>query len=178
MIEAGESDVIEYKASLHHRYDPLPLGLQNLVEQQKMSLAQAEKEVQKLIHTASTKTIAAFLNTSGGTLLIGVGDSGTVLGIEPDFEYLGRDKKDSDGWLLSLENVIRNALIPEVGNAIRVSLVRHGQQTVAVVQCRPRTHETWHRAASGESFYVRASNATRELHGSDIVRHIRERWPA
>jgi hypothetical protein len=107
-----------------------------------------------------------------------VDDSGTVLGIEPDFEYLGREKKDADGWLLSLENEILNALDAEAGSAIRASLVRHGQQTVAVVHCRPRTHETRHRAASGESFYVRASNATRELHGSGIVRYIRERWPA
>jgi hypothetical protein len=34
-----------------------------------------------------TKTIAAFLNTSGGMLLVGVNDSGAVLGIEPDFGY-------------------------------------------------------------------------------------------
>jgi hypothetical protein len=25
LIDAGESDVIEYKSSLHHRYDPLPM---------------------------------------------------------------------------------------------------------------------------------------------------------
>jgi serine/threonine protein kinase len=179
LIEAGESDVVEYKSSLHHRYDPLlPPKLQNLVEQQTMSLAQAEKEVRKLLNTAITKTVAAFLNTNGGTLLIGVSDSGTVVGIEPDFEYLRPGKKDFDGWLLSLEEVIHNALIPGSGNAIRASLVRHGQQTVAVVQCRPRTHETWHRTDGGETFYVRASNATRELHGSDVVRYIRERWPA
>jgi serine/threonine protein kinase len=178
LIDAGESDVIEYKSSLHHRYGPLPTDLQKLVELQKMPLAQAEKEVRKRLHTAITKTTAAFLNTSGGTLLIGVDDSGTTLGIEPDFEYLGQGKKDADGWLLSLENTLLNALDPEAGRVIRVSLVRHGQQTVAVVYCRPRTHETWHRGASGESFYVRASNSTRELHGSGIVRYIRERWPA
>ncbi|MFW6084917.1 MAG: helix-turn-helix domain-containing protein [Gemmatimonadota bacterium] len=33
---------------------------------------------------ASLKTIAAFLNTEGGDLLIGVDDDGTVLGVEPD----------------------------------------------------------------------------------------------
>ncbi|HEY3735196.1 MAG TPA: RNA-binding domain-containing protein, partial [Streptosporangiaceae bacterium] len=30
------------------------------------------------------KTIAAFLNTGGGTLVIGVADDGEVLGLEPD----------------------------------------------------------------------------------------------
>jgi len=140
--------------------------------------AQAQKKVQKGMRTAVTKTIAAFLNTSGGTLLIGVDDSGTVLGIEPDFPYLKAGKQDADGWLLSLQDVIINALDPDVWSAIHVSLVRHGPGTVAVVQCPPRPGETWHREDDGECFYVRASNATRQLHGSSLVRYIRERWPA
>jgi predicted HTH transcriptional regulator len=37
------------------------------------------------------KTIAAFLNTEGGDLLIGVGDDGSVVGVEPD--KLERDDK-------------------------------------------------------------------------------------
>ncbi|RPJ37658.1 MAG: ATP-binding protein [Deltaproteobacteria bacterium] len=33
---------------------------------------------------ACSKTIAAFLNTEGGDLLIGVGDDGAIVGIERD----------------------------------------------------------------------------------------------
>ena len=169
LVAAGESDSIEFKSSLHHPYGPLPPG---------MEPARARKEVQKGLRKSVTKTIAAFLNTGGGTLLIGVGDSGTMLGIEPDFPYLKQGKQDADGWLLSLKEVIINALGPEVWGTIHASLVRHGQQTISVVHCPPRTGETWHREDGGERFYMRASNATHELTGSSLLRYIRERWPA
>ena len=49
----------------------------------------------KPLETASLKTIAAFLNSrTGGTLLIGVADDGTVHGLEAD--YATRSKKDQD----------------------------------------------------------------------------------
>ncbi len=172
LIAAGESDKIEFKSSLHHRYDPLPPELQKLPSEQ------AEKEMKKLLRKSVTKTIAAFLNTGGSTLLIGVGDAGAVLGIEPDFGYLKQGKQQADGWLLSLKQAIINAHGPEVWSAIHVSLVRQRKETVAVVHCPPRAGETWHREDDSERFYMRASNATEELTGPGLVRYIRERWPA
>lgn len=169
---SGESDKIEFKSSLHHPYGPPSPDLQ------KLQPGQARKEIQKLLRKSITKTIAAFLNSEGGTLLIGVEDSGTVLGIEPDFEYLKQGKQNTDGWLLSLQEVIINALGAEVWNAVRVSLVPHGSHTVAVVHCPPRATETWDKGDGAERFYIRASNATRELSGSSLLRYIREHWPA
>jgi serine/threonine protein kinase len=171
LIGSGESDKIEFKASLHHPYDALSPELQ------KMPPGQAKREIQKLLRKSVTKTIAAFLNSEGGTLLIGVANSGAVLGIEPDFEYLTQGKQDADGWLLSLQQAIINALGAEVWNAVRVSLVPHGPQRVAVVHCPARTTETWH-TDDGERFYMRAANGTRELNGSSLLRYIREHWPA
>jgi predicted HTH transcriptional regulator len=172
LISSGESDKIEFKASLHHPYGALSPELQ------KLQPGQAKKEIQKLLRKSVTKTIVAFLNSDGGTLLIGVEDSGTVLGIEPDFEHLKQGKQTADGWLLSLQEVIINALGAEVWNAVRVSLVPHGPQTVAVVSCPPRTTETWHSEDGGERFYIRAANGTRELSGSSLLKYIREHWPA
>lgn len=157
---------------MDHPYGPLPLDLQDKPP------GQALKEVRKRLHKEVTKTVAAFLDTSGGTLLIGVDDSGAVLGIEPDFAYLQRDKQHADGWLLLLRNVISNALDPDIWSAIHASLVRHGPQVVAVVHCPPRTCETWHREDDEERFYIRASNATHALNGPALIRYIRARWPA
>lgn len=165
LIAAGESDKIEFKSSLHHPYGPLHPG-------------QTLKDLQKILRKSVTKTIAAFLNSDGGTLLIGVDNSGEALGIEPDFAYLKRGKQDADGWLLSLKDVIISTLGPEVWNGVHASLVRHGQQAVAVVMCPARTTETWHREDGAECFYIRTSNATHELNGSSLLRYIREHWPA
>jgi hypothetical protein len=69
--------------------------------------------------------------------------------------------------LLSLQEVIIKALGADVWSAVRASLVRHGDEMVAVVHCPARTSKTWHREEDGgERFYMRASNGTRELNGS------------
>lgn len=164
LIAAGESDKVEFKASLYHPQDPLPAG---------MSL----KQVQSSLHKSVTKTIAAFLNSKGGTLLIGVSDSGTVLGIEHDFQYLHK-RPDSDGWLQALKAVIVKALGPEVWSSIHVSLARHEDGTIAIIPCPRRPSETWHSEENTERFYIRASNTTEELTGSRLLRYIREHWAA
>jgi hypothetical protein len=181
LIAAGESDSVERKSSLRHPLDPLPTILKiPAVQKVQVDERRALREVQKGLQKAITKTIAAFLNTRGGTLLIGVDDSGAALGIEHDFRYFKEEKdQNADGWLRSLKQAVANTLGPEVCGAIHVSLVPHEQGTVAVVECPARATETWHREDDGsEVFYVRASNATEQLNGPSLIRHIRERWPA
>jgi predicted HTH transcriptional regulator len=134
--------------------------------------------MQKRLNKEVTETIAAFLNTSGGTLLIGVDDAGTTLGIKPDFEYCQKEKQNDDGWMLSLKTVITNALNADVWSAIRVSLVPHRDKMVAVILCPRRASQTWHYEDGGESFYIRTGNATAELRGHRLVEYIREHWPA
>jgi serine/threonine protein kinase len=169
-IASGESEKIEFKSSLHHPYGPVPPELQHLQP------GQQKKEIKKALAKSVTKTLAAFLNSDGGALLIGVEDSGGVLGIEPDFEHLRHGKQDADGWMLSLQEVIINALGAEVWNGVHISLVRHGSHTVAVIQCPARTTETWSTEDGSEHFYIRAANGTRELNGSSLLKYIREHW--
>jgi hypothetical protein len=176
LIAAGEGDAVEFKASLHHPYGPLPVDLAKKVELGRLTADQAVREVQKGLRLAVTKTVAAFLNSAGGTLLIGVSDAGAVLGIEPDFPYL-KDKQHADGWMLSLRETITAALGPDIWSSMHVSLAGSQQLTVAVVHSPGRASETWHQADGGEHFYIRASNATQQLQGSSLVRYIREHWP-
>ena len=181
LIAAGESDSVEFKSSLRHPHGPLPEDLQAEVDSGRKTAEQARRQLQKALQkalcTAVTKTIAAFLNSGGGTLLVGVDDSGNVLGIEHDFQYFTRN--NADRWLLFLKDVIIKTLDVEAWGAIRVSLVPDERGTVAVVQCPGRASETWHHdEGGGESFYIRTSNATHPITGPGLVRYIRERWPA
>lgn len=167
LIAAGESEKVEFKSSLHHPYGPPPPGV-------RLQPAQIRKELNKAV----TKTIAAFLNSAGGTLLIGVGDAGTVLGIDPDFPYCKKDKQDADGWLLSLRVVIDNALGADIWNTIRVSLVTCEGKIVAVIRCPARDTQTWHAEdGKSEAFYIRAGNATEKLEGRALLRYVTEHWP-
>lgn len=173
LIAAGESEKVEFKSSLHHPHGPPSPQLQKQVDQGKLQPAQ----IRKLLNKAVTKTIAAFLNSVGGTLLIGIDDAGAALGIEPDFAYCQTGKQHSDGWLLSLRNVIDNALGPEIWNAVRVSLVSYSGKTVAVIRCPARDTQTWHAEGGSESFYMRAGNATEKLEGRALVQYVTEHWP-
>ncbi len=178
LIAAGESDNIELKASLHHAHGPLSAEVLKEIEQRKWQPAQVRKELQKRLNKEVTKTIAAFLNSSGGTLLIGVADSGDVLGIEPDLDYCQKGKRPADAWMLSLETVLIKALGADVWGTVRVSLVPHRNALVAVILCPRRASQTWHEEDGGERFYMRAGNATEELAGRSLVGYVSERWPA
>ncbi len=77
LIDGRESEQAEFKASA--RWD-LRLGKMN-----------------KDLEDAVARTIAGFLNHCGGTLLVGVDDSGQVIGLEHDYRTLKRHDRDGFG---------------------------------------------------------------------------------
>ena len=83
-----------------------------------------------LVTHAALKTIAAFLNTEGGDLLIGVDDDGTVLGIEHD-----RLETD-DKFMRHLAQIVRNGLGDRASTCIdpRTQIVEG--KTVCLVSCQ------------------------------------------
>ncbi len=178
LIAAEESSIVERKASLHHLHGTLPGEVAKRIEAGTLSAREAEKQAQDGIRKAVTKTIAAFLNSHGGTLLIGVTDLGDVVGIEPDFPYLSKQKQNADGWLLSFRNLVVEALGADVLSLVTVNLVRREDHLVAIVQVPPRRVETWHKDKSSEQLYVRAANSTEPLAGPALIRYVREHFNA
>lgn len=176
LLAAEESNTVERKASLHHLYGPLPIEVAKRVEAGLLSAGQAEKQAHDGIKKAATKTIAAFLNSHGGTLIIGVGDLGEILGIEADFPYVDRQKQNADGWLLSFRNIVVEALGADVWSLIHVELARQMDHLIAIVRVPSRRVETWHKDNSSEQFYVRAANSSEPLTGAPLIRYIREHF--
>ena len=91
LVMAGESDTVEFKSTLRFnlhtgKYDP------------------------KIEH-AVLKTLAGFLNANGGTLVIGVEDDGTPLGLEQD-GFTSDDYLDEDKMALHLTNIVNRDLGP------------------------------------------------------------------
>jgi predicted HTH transcriptional regulator len=76
------------------------------------------------------KTVAAFLNTEGGDLLIGVADDGSIVGIE-------RDPLESDGrFMRHLAQVVRIGLGDRAGTCIAPKAQVVQGKTVCVVNCQ------------------------------------------
>jgi predicted HTH transcriptional regulator len=111
---------------------------------------------------AVLKTTAAFLNTEGGDLLIGVADDGSIVGIE-------RDQLESDDtFMRHLAQVVRNGLGDRAGTCIdpKVQIVQG--KTVCVVSC-PRSPEAvflkWKgvEASPDGDFFVRSGPGSVKL---------------
>jgi hypothetical protein len=109
------------------------------------------------IEHAALKTIAAFLNTDGGHLIVGVNDQGQAIGLQND-AFPSEDK-----MTLHLVNLIKDRLGAEHTAYIRAFHEQLGGRRVLVVECLPARRPVYLRDAQGERFYVRLLAATTEL---------------
>jgi hypothetical protein len=119
----------------------------------------------------SLRTIAAFLNSEGGTLYIGVDDSGLPIGLEGDFALIEEAFKE-DAFEGRLREFMKNSLDPIPLNSVTVKFEAIEGKTVCAVDVRPFGGVTYltYRDKSGqevESVFVRDGNRTIELRGRD-----------
>jgi serine/threonine protein kinase len=171
VIAKGEGPQVEFKASMRFpRERRLP---PNLTEAQRKA---ALPGLYATLETAALKTIAAFLNSQGGTLLVGVEDDGTVVGIEDDFGTFKAGDQNVDTWQLNLKQKIINAFGPEVWAILDLKLDVTEQGTVARVGCPPRAQPTWLNNKAGQDFYIRAASSTEPLPVDKWSPYVKERW--
>ncbi len=134
------------------------------------------KNSDKNIELSALKTIAAFLNSSGGTLLIGVSDNGNVVGIEKD------GFKNIDKFQLHFWNLAREFIGTEFCEVIKTSVHKFKSGTVFSISCTPSTRPvfiSW--KAPGEStsqdlFFVRAGPQTESLSTRQALEYIKNHF--
>jgi len=146
-IREGENELIEFKSTL--RWD-IRAGKTN-----------------QAVERACLKTISAFLNSQGGTLLIGVRDDGTIEGIETD-KFVNEDK-----FLLHLWTLIRTCLGRDVSRYIRTQLEKTDEKTVCIVHCL-RSHRPVFLRQPGfdEEFFIRVGPSSNAMDISEALRYI------
>jgi len=156
LIKRGESKTLEFKSTL------------------RWNLKEDKKDDQFVTH-AVLKTIAAFMNTEGGDLLIGVADDGAIVGIE-------RDQLESDDkFMRHLAQVVRNGLGDRSGTCIDPKCQVVQGQTVCVVSCQ-RSPEPVHLKWKGMEanpegdFFVRSGPGTVKLAPQSAQEYIRTRF--
>jgi hypothetical protein len=152
----GENAALEYKSSM--RWD--------------LRTQQVNKALEKSI----AKTVAGFLNSEGGTLLIGVADDCTVLGIKYDLQTISR--KDRDGYEQKLHQVLTDALGAEFSQYQHVSFEESEGKTVCIVRVDPSPEPVYLTDKGFKEFYVRVGNTTRPLDMQAAHDYIGMHWPA
>lgn len=173
VIAKGEGPRVEFKASMRFPRggDGLPPHLAEA--QRESALSSRYATLEKMV----LKTIAAFLNSQGGTLLVGVEDNGTVVGIEDDFGTFEKAKdQDVDGWQRNLKQKIINAFESDVWAILDLKLSVTEQGTVARIDCPRRAQPTWLTDKTGPEFYIRAASSTEPLAADKWSHYIKQHW--
>ena len=156
LIKRGESKTLEFKSTL------------------RWSLKESRKDDKGVTH-AVIKTIAAFLNTEGGDLLIGVGDDGSIVGIEQD-----RFESD-DKFMLHLAQVVSNGLGDRAGTCIDPKCQVVQDKTVCVVSCQRSPEPVFLKwkgteASDDGDFFVRSGPGTIKLSAESAQAYVRTRY--
>jgi len=119
---------------------------------------------------SSLRTIAGFLNASGGTLLIGVSDSGEIKNLEKDLRLSPRH--NADGFQQKLRSLIRDRLEPDPIGKISIEFEHLREGIICRVTVEPSEDVV---CLDGKDVYVRDGNTTRRLEGPALVNWIRAR---
>lgn len=155
LLIENEHGNLEFKSSLRFDYKS----------------SQANREIEK----AAMKTIAAFLNSKGGHLVLGVNDSRAPLGLENDYQTLQR--KDMDGFENHFTQAFNSMIGPEFRNLIKVWFHTLDGHDLCIVQVLPSPRPVYLKADNSEQFYMRTGNISTALKLSEIESYSRSRWP-
>jgi hypothetical protein len=150
LIASGETGAIEFKSSL------------------RTNLHTGEKDPR--MEMAVLKSITGFLNAKGGTLIVGVADDGTPVGLEKD------GFADEDKMSLHLINLLKDRIGAQHSISIQSRFDDYNGVRVLVVECSPSPSAVYVKDGQVERFFVRYGPSTLELTGSALQEYIKQRF--
>lgn len=133
-----------------------------------------EKKPMPYIEHGILKTINAFLNSEGGTLIIGVEDNGNILGLDMDYATFGN--KGKDGFLLHFDNIIIKSLGKEQQNDIDIKFEKVDNKEIAIIEVRTSNKPVFLSSNGDKTFYVRHAASSRQYDISEAYEYINKHW--
>ena len=156
LVESEESTVLEFKASARWDY--------------------RQNRLNDSMCLPVVRTVAAFLNTEGGRLLIGVGDNHEILGLSHDYQGF---RKERDEYMQFIVNRVCNHIGEvECTRFVSVEFYKIDNEDICLLDVRRSDREVWFReGGKEESLYVRTQNETRKLSPSQAIDYIERTFP-
>ncbi len=149
LISMGEGTSLEFKSTL--QWDVV-----------------REKQ-NKGLRDAVLKTLVAFMNSEGGTLLIGVEDSGQIFGIERDLSMLGGSR---DRFLQLVNTLVADRIGTQFSPYVTARLDAVHEKPICVVDASKASEPAFLSSAKGREFYVRVGNTTRSLDPEETLAYL------
>ena len=152
LIRMGEGPSLEFKSTLQW----------DVVQDQQ----------NKALREVSLKTVAAFMNSGGGTLLIGVEDSGAIFGLERDLSLLGGS---TDKFLQLFNSLVADRIGVEFSQNVVARLDTVDGAEICVVDVSKSPGAAYVSGSRGSEFYVRVGNTTRSLDPEETHAYLEQR---
>jgi hypothetical protein len=149
LIAQGESDRLEFKSNLRWNLKKDKAG--------------------KEIELAALKTVAAFMNSDGGALMVGVADDGKILGIDAD------RLENDDKFLRHFSSLFNQHIGMEFIDYIDFALKSIKGKQIFVVTCRKSPQPVFLRHKKDENFFVRSGPSSRQLTTSQVIEYLKDR---
>ena len=147
IISSGESEKLEFKSTITTN----------------IRTGENDKRMEKAV----LKTIVAFLNTSGGILMIGVSDDGSIYGVDENV-FDNRDKMN-----LHLTHMISSRIGDEFFPYISFrNIDMEDGKSIIRVDCSKCKKPVFLKDGKEEEFYVRSGPSSVELSGSNLVNYV------
>lgn len=150
LISSGEGVKLEFKSSLRTNLHT--------------------NSTDKNIENSILKTIVAYLNTDGGTLIVGVNDNGDILGLDKD-AFVSDDKLK-----LHLNNMIKNAIGPHFMHFVNYELFEIESKKILKIECISSNKRVFLKDNGVEEFYIRNGPSTIKLNGNSLIDYINNRF--
>lgn len=154
LVEKGESKDTEFKSTL--RYDI------------------QEKRVNREIQNSIIKSVAAFLNSEGGNLVIGIADDKSVLGLDLDLQTL--NKPHIDGFELHLTDILKTNFGSLVASILDISFPTIGKREVCWVKVGKSSKPVFVSFGGKDYFFVRMGNSSRPLNPREQSEYEKQHW--
>jgi len=129
--------------------------------------------INRSLETVVAKSIAGFMNHRGGNLIIGVTDSGDVVGLKDDYKTLNH--KNRDGFERCITDIVSNKLGGHKCTLIHCMFHEIAGHDVCRILVEPSRDPVYLSEGHVSKYYVRSGNATRELDAREALAHISQR---
>lgn len=150
LLLQGEGDRLEFKSTL------------------RMNLYTGKTD--KEIEHAVLKTLAAFLNTEGGTLLVGVDDKGTILGLDAD------QFPNIDRMMLHLTKLVSDRISMNHMSFISCYPDNVDQKELLRIDVSPADTPAYLEHNGEERLYIRTGPSTIHLRTRELYDYLRKRF--
>lgn len=149
LISAGESTTLEFKSTMRTNLRTGKPG--------------------KEIEIAWLKTVVGFMNSDGGILLIGVDDSGAILGTDAD-KFANEDK-----CRLHFKNMLNTHIGAEFTRFIHLKVVDIDEKSILIIECERVRRPVFLSMGKQEDFFIRSGPSSMKLTMSQMVKYLGER---